>query len=102
MSCTRASPSCESRSRETASYSYRPCCALLVDLMCHSYSGRAERARDSCGEQRLAGARLALDQQRARQRDRGVDRHHEIVGGDVAVGAGEALHTHADSLTAAS
>ena len=40
MSCTRASPSCESRRRETASYSYRPCCALLVDLMCHSYSGR--------------------------------------------------------------
>ena len=24
----------ESRSRDTASYSYRPCCALVVDLMC--------------------------------------------------------------------
>ena len=41
MSCTFASPSCESRRRETASYSYSPCCALLVDLMCHSYSGRS-------------------------------------------------------------
>src|SRR5260221_5479966 len=39
MSCTRWSPSCESRSRLTASYSYRPCCALVVDLMCHSSSG---------------------------------------------------------------
>src|SRR6267378_2369572 len=39
MSCTRSSPSCESRSRLTASYSYRPCCALVVDLMCHSRIG---------------------------------------------------------------
>src|SRR4029077_15214326 len=48
MSCTRASPSCESRKRETASYSYRPCCALLVDLMCHSYSGRSRARAISC------------------------------------------------------
>src|SRR6516164_7394569 len=48
MSCTRSSPSCESRNRETASYSYRPCCALLVDLMCHSYSGRASARAISC------------------------------------------------------
>src|SRR5262245_42959450 len=40
MSCTLVSPSCESRRRETASYSYRPCIALVVDLMCHSKSGR--------------------------------------------------------------
>ena len=39
MSLTRGSPSCESRSRDTASYSYKPCCALVVDLMCHSYRG---------------------------------------------------------------
>src|SRR5579862_3474842 len=38
MSCTRGSPSCPSRRRETASYSYSPCCALVVDLMCHSIS----------------------------------------------------------------
>ena len=28
-----------SRSRLTASYSYRPCCALVVLLMCHCSSG---------------------------------------------------------------
>src|SRR5580704_3672861 len=45
MSLTRGSPSCESRRRETASYSYSPCCALVVDLMCHSNSGfDSERA----------------------------------------------------------
>ena len=36
MSFTLSSPSCESLSRETASYSYRPCDAFVVDLMCHS------------------------------------------------------------------
>ncbi len=39
MSWTFASPSCESRRRDTASYSYRPCWALVVDLMCQRYSG---------------------------------------------------------------
>src|SRR5271170_3410304 len=39
MSFTRASPSCESRRRDTASYSYSPCKALVVDLMCHSKNG---------------------------------------------------------------
>src|SRR5271170_2325667 len=39
MSLTRSSPSCESRRRDTASSSYRPCCALVVDLMCHSKNG---------------------------------------------------------------
>ena len=90
MSCTRSSPSCESRRRETASYSYRPCCALLVDLMCHSYSGRSSERAISSRELRLAGARLALDQQRPRQRDGGIHRHHQIVGGDVSIGAGKA------------
>ncbi|CFN62811.1 Uncharacterised protein [Bordetella pertussis] len=41
MSRTFSSPSCESRRRETASYSYRPWCALVVDLMCHCSSGRS-------------------------------------------------------------
>src|SRR3984957_6139620 len=44
MSLTRGSPSCESRRRDTASYSYSPCCALVVDLMCHSKNGLS-RAR---------------------------------------------------------
>src|ERR1700729_3489330 len=39
MSWTFGSPSCESRRRDTASYSYKPCCALVVDLMCHSKNG---------------------------------------------------------------
>src|SRR5271167_3396474 len=39
MSLTRSSPSCESRRRDTASYSYNPCKALVVDLMCHSKNG---------------------------------------------------------------
>src|ERR1700739_552183 len=39
MSWTLGSPSCESRRRDTASYSYKPCCALVVDLMCHSKNG---------------------------------------------------------------
>src|ERR1700722_6270554 len=42
MSLTRGSPSCESRRRDTASYSYNPCCALVVDLMCHSKNGLAK------------------------------------------------------------
>jgi hypothetical protein len=36
----RASPSWASRSRETASYSYRPCCALVVDLIGQTISSR--------------------------------------------------------------
>ena len=41
--------------------------------------------RHLLGEHRLAGARLALDQQRALQRDRRVDREHQVVGGDVGL-----------------
>ena len=50
----------------------------------------AERPRDFLGEHRLAGAGLALDQQRALQRDRRVDREHQVRRGDVGVGAFEA------------
>ena len=39
MSLTCSSPSWLSRRRLTASYSYRPCCALVVLLMCHCSSG---------------------------------------------------------------
>src|SRR5678816_3669888 len=41
-------------------------------------------------DRRLAGARLALDQQRPLERERGVDGELEVVGGDVGVGAFEA------------
>ena len=44
---------------------------------------RAERLGDLVGQHRLAGAGLALDQQRALQRDRGVDGDAEVVGRDV-------------------
>jgi hypothetical protein len=50
-----------------------------------------QRLRHLLGEHRLAGAGLALDEQWTLQRDRGVDREHQIGGGDVGVGALE-LH----------
>ncbi len=55
--------------------------------------GTAEAARDFLGEQRLAGARLALDEQRPLERERRVDGELEVVGGDVGIGAFE---THGD------
>jgi hypothetical protein len=58
--------------------------------MCHSYSGRAS-ARDLLRQLRLARAGLALDEERPREGYGGVHRHHEVVGGDVAVGTGETL-----------
>jgi len=51
----------------------------------------AQRRRDLLGQQGLAGARFALDQQRTRQRDRRVDGQHQVGRGDVLRGAGE-LH----------
>ena len=42
-----------------------------------------ERRGDLAGELGLAGARLALDQQRPLQRDRRIDRHHQILVGDI-------------------
>ncbi len=51
-----------------------------------------ERARHLVGEQRLAGAGLALDQQGPLQRQRRVDGEHQVRRGDVTVGAFE---THA-------
>ena len=40
----------------------------------------------------FAGARLAPDQQRALQGDGGIDRHHQVLGGDVTVAAGKTGH----------
>jgi hypothetical protein len=49
-----------------------------------------ERARNLLGQHRLAGAGLALDEQRTLERDRRVHREHQVGGGDVGVGAFEA------------
>src|SRR5437764_96850 len=50
----------------------------------------AERVRHRLGEECLAGARLALDEQRPLERERGVDRELQVVGRDVGFGAFEA------------
>ena len=50
----------------------------------------ADRARHLLGQQRLAGAGLALDEQRTLERDRSVHGELEVVGGDVGFGALEA------------
>ncbi len=42
----------------------------------------------------LAGARFTLDQQRSAEQHGGIDRHFQIVGGDVILGAFETLHLH--------
>ena len=49
-----------------------------------------ERARDFLGEHRLAGAGLALDEQRPLERDRRVDGEHQVGRGNVGIGAFEA------------
>ncbi len=51
-----------------------------------------EFPNDLLRELRLASTGLALDQQRPLQRDGRVHRGHQVVGRDVAVGAGEARH----------
>ena len=50
---------------------------------------RAERLGHFLGQHGLAGAGLALDQQRALEHDRGVDGDLEVIGGDVVFGAGK-------------
>jgi hypothetical protein len=47
----------------------------------------AQRRGHLLGQHGLAGAGLALDEQRALERDRGVDRQHQVLRGDVLVGA---------------
>ena len=51
-----------------------------------------ERLGDLVGQDGLAGARLALDQQRPFERDRGVDGDLQILRRDIGVGALEPLH----------
>ena len=52
---------------------------------------RADRAGDLLRQQRLAGAGLALDEQRTLERDRGVDRGLQFVARDIG---GRAFKTH--------
>jgi hypothetical protein len=61
---------------------------LVVDLTCHWNSGMFS-ARHFLGEQGLAGARFALDEQRALQGDGGIDRQSQVARGDVAIGTFE-------------
>jgi hypothetical protein len=64
--------------------------------------GPVERARDLERELGLAGAGFALDEQRATERDGGVDRHLEVGRGDVAVGAAETVGHGAPSVAGSS
>ena len=59
--------------------------------MCHCSSGMPSAARDFLGQHGLAGAGLALHEQRAFERDGRVDREHQVLRGDVVAGAFE-LH----------
>ncbi len=49
-----------------------------------------ERLRDLVRQHGLAGAGLALDEQRPLQRDGGIDRDFEVAGRDITLGALEA------------
>ena len=51
---------------------------------------RVEGLGDFLGQHRLAGAGLALHEQRTAEQRRGVDRDLEVVGGDIGAGAFEA------------
>ncbi|MCY1169811.1 hypothetical protein D9M73_98610 [compost metagenome] len=51
-----------------------------------------KRLGDFISEHGLAGAGLALDQQGAAQRNGGVDRDFQVIGGDIALRTVEALH----------
>jgi hypothetical protein len=59
----------------------------------------AERLGDLLGEHRLARAGLALHKKRALEGDRGVDRDHQVLGGDVGFGSAE-QHRAGAPLTA--
>ena len=51
-----------------------------------------DAARDLVGEDSLAGARFALDEQRALECDRGVDRDLQVLRRHIGVGALETSH----------
>jgi hypothetical protein len=56
-----------------------------LDVPCDQ--GRIERRRHFIGQNGLACARLTLDEQRALQRDGGIDRDLQFLGGDIVRGA---------------
>jgi hypothetical protein len=58
----------------------------------------ARRLGDLIGKHGLARTGFALDQQRAAQGDGGVHRNLQIVGGDIALRAFEALHDRSRRL----
>ena len=57
--------------------------------MCHSISGSAQRFGDLNRKHGLTGPGFALHQQRTLKRDRRIDCHLEVVGGDVGAGTFE-------------
>ena len=59
----------------------------------------AERLGDLVGENGLAGAGLALDQERPFERDGGIDGDAQILGRDIALGAFETSHDIPLTLT---
>ena len=99
MSETRGSPSCESRRRDDGVIFVEALLGPRRRLDVPGDERRSQRAGDLLREQRLAGAGLALDQQRALERDRGVDRGFEFVAGHIG---GRALKSHRLQLRAAS
>ena len=70
----------------------KPLLRLGGGLDVPGYEVLSERLGDLMREYGLAGAGLALDEEGALERDGGVDGDAEIVGGDVSLGALEALH----------
>ena len=56
--------------------------------------GQTERLGHFLGQHGLAGTGLALDQQRALQRDGGVDGEGQVVGRDILVGT---VETHGNT-----
>ena len=55
----------------------------MVDLVCHSINGAPRLFGNLEREHGLAGPGLAFDQQRALERDGGIDRDLEVVGRDI-------------------
>src|SRR3974390_2484655 len=98
MSFTRSSPSWLSRRRDTASYSYSPCCALVVDFTCHSISGADSALATSSASPvlpvpapALPPPRPAFPKRRPLRLAPRVARALGVVGRDVA---GRAFETH--------
>jgi hypothetical protein len=64
--------------------------------MCQVSSGALIAFRHFLGQHGLAGAGLALDEQRPLQHDRGIHRDLEVIGRDIVLGTGK---FHQDALS---